>query len=424
MKNMPCGPAPGAALLLLLCGCGGDLLVGEKRCYGEGVDCASDAPTLGFPYSQATPGSNFDVGPSRSVAPAWVYEHQGSGWPQLKPAPNGGVWVLYSTGTIDLERLNAEGEPVESHALGRLGFLSVDDELAPVVLSWRDGHIVRTTIDPLGEVFEWRIGHFPTMSALSLMTNGREGRLRLAVFDERRSHVAEYSPLGELLWKQSAVRDARDFPFEDLGPGRTPTASYRMVTLSDGSIAMGVPKNGRRDMQAGIDEPDPMQGITLVEPDGNLRWDTVLGEATFSMLLAAGLDGSVIYASDGFPLGMAIVLLDRDGQAVAIWTGQRFDYYPVTPLAICSDSAGEIYAVAIGGERDAPVPTVCRMSASQADAEVVCLGVEDVFVTQTGEVSQSTIRTLTCPEPGVVVLAVDRTDDASGLVSRLVGVEF
>jgi hypothetical protein len=166
-----------------------------------------------------------------------------------------------------------------------------------------------------------------------------------------------------------------------------------------------------------------MQGITLVEPDGNLRWDTVLSQATFSMLLAAGLDGSVIYASEGL-LGMVIILLDCDGQIAAIWQGERFDYFPVTPLAICSDSAGETYAVAIAGERDAPVPTICKMSASQPDAEVACLGVEDVFFTKPGEVSPSTIRALTCPEPGVVVLAVDRTDDASGLISRLVGVEF
>jgi hypothetical protein len=423
MNDLPFGRAPGAALLLLLCSCGGDLLVGEKHCHGEGVDCDSDAPTFGLPYNQATPGSGFDVVPSRTVAPAWTYEQQGSGWPQLKRAPGGGVWVLYSTGTIDLQRLNADGEPVESHTLGGLGFLSVDDELAPVVLSRRDGRIVRTIIDPLGEIFEWSIGHFATMSALSLMTNGPEGRLRLSVFEERSSHIAEYSPLGELLWKQSAVRDARDFPFEDLGPGMAPTASYRMVTLSDGSIAMGVPKNGRNDVAAGISEPDAMQGITLVEPDGNLRWDTVLGPASFSMLLAAGLDGSVIYASDGF-LGMAILLLDRDGQVVASWLGQRLDYFPVTPLAICSDSVGEIYAVAMAGERDAPVPTVCKMSASQPDAEVVCLGVEDVFVTHAGEVSQATIRALACPEPGTVVLAVDRLGDAGGLVSRLVAVEF
>lgn len=46
MKNVLPSALPLAAISVLSWSCNADLLVGEKDCYGEGIDCDSDAPTL------------------------------------------------------------------------------------------------------------------------------------------------------------------------------------------------------------------------------------------------------------------------------------------------------------------------------------------------------------------------------------------
>jgi hypothetical protein len=444
MNDLRFAPLPGAAALsLLLCSCGGDLLVGEQHCYGDGVDCKSDAPTL-VPYDENFDSAGFGVTVSRSVAPTWIYDHPVeypyNAQTQLALAPGGGVWALHTALMVELQRINAQGEPVESHVIATPGTLSVDDELRPaVVVSWL-GRAIRTTLGPSGEPVEWMSSQLAPGAAPMLMTNGPGGRIRLAVYERRGSYVAEYEPPDELVWKQSAVRDARDFPFE---AGEPAYASYRMLVLSDGSIALGVPKKGPRELSptpellglSGLgDAPERAQGITLIEPDGNLRWDIVLSEVSDTMLLAPGPDASVVYASNPsaernatfYSPGVVFVrMIDRDGALVASWLGLRSGFHDVTPMALCSDAAGAIYAAFLTGERAAPVPTICRMNAHDAHGGVDCLGVEDVLLTATNGGLQPTVVGMVAPEPDAVVFSLAQSDAGNErAITRVVRVEF
>jgi hypothetical protein len=412
--------------------------VGEKHCHGEGVDCKSDAPTLEPPYDEPVPGSEFDMAPSRGVAPTWVYdyphEYPSSPRLQLAPAPGGGVWSFYENPRDELQRVNAGGVPVESHALtgpGALWTLWVDDELTPILLGWNNGYIRQTVIGPLDEVVTWTVGYIEPLPSPPLLIPGPGGRVRVGVFQQRSSYVAEHDALGDLRWQQSDVRDARDFPFEDSAPELGPNASYRAVLLSDGAIAVGMPKNWRGDLTLGLPgsssslQIEHGQGITLVEPDGNIRWDIVLSDATLSMLLAPGLEGSVIYAT-AQPVSRAayIRLIDRDGKLRAGWLGRRDGYYEAMPSAICSDPAGDIYTVSLSGGRKAPVPTVCMLSASDPSSAVVCLGVEDVAPSDDGNFAPW-ISAMIAPEPGAVVFSILHVDvETRTSVARLVRVEF
>jgi hypothetical protein len=277
MKELNFKPPSRAALCLLLCSCGGDLLVGEKRCYGDGVDCSSQAPTLVSTASTMT-GSSFDVVATRSVPATWIYdlpvEPPFLADTGLALAPGGGVWLLYDLAKLKLERVNAAGEPVESHPLSLPAYLWVDDELSPVIVSWLYGYVKQARLSPLGEVVEWTTGYIPPVAPHRFFVSGPERRVRVAEFLQRGSYLAEYSAQGELRWKQSGLRDARDFPFEAGASGVAPAAAYQVVALSDGAIAVGVPKARPEALRAyplwglgGIDD-GRAQGITLVEPDG------------------------------------------------------------------------------------------------------------------------------------------------------------
>jgi hypothetical protein len=422
---------PRAALCLLLCSCGGDLLVGEQHCYGDGVDCKPDAPTLAPPR----PGDNvsgFSVVPSRTVEPAWVYEAPiapPSLVAQLAPAPGGGVWTYRIHGEVgELERINAEGEPVELHQLRYGGTLSVDDELSPILLlRLPSGQLVQTILGPQGELLERTVGNDPIFQPGSgffteLLLAGSEGRVRTAMFREQGSYLAEYSPLGELLWRQSEVRAARAFPFDHQD---IRTVSYRAVALSDGAIALGVPKDGpiRVDYEGGYTTWEEAQGITLVEPDGNIRWDIALSTPTFGMLVAPGLDGSVVFSagSDAF---LDVTLIGGHGKPLGRWSGARTHYYGVTAWALCSDAAGDIYALVLTGDRLTPTPTVCRMRGGDPSAEVVCLGVEWVAPLPSAQ-GAVMLGSMTAPEPGAVVFAIEQSDIASGSsAQQLIRIEF
>jgi hypothetical protein len=431
MKELNFKPPSRAALCLLLCSCGGDLLVGEKRCYGEGVDCSSEAPTLPPLAGEAVA---FDVEASRNVEPVWIYDPpiERSSWgpTQLAPAPGGGVWAYHASETHTLERINAEGEPVELHLLNYGGMLSVNDELSPILLlGLSSGHVVQTVLGPQGEVLEQTVGRDPIVevgrgSFVHFLIAGPRGRVRSAMFRTRGSYLAEHSPLGELLWKQTELRGARGFPPEDPSDVSV-AASYRAVTLSDGAIALGVPKDGP--IQFGPAESfggqwDHAQGITLVGADGNVRWDKAVNTPTYSVLLAPGPDGSVVMASGDFALN--VVLLDRDGNESGRWVGQRAGYFGPGALALCSDASGDIYALALTGKRQEPLPTVCRMRGSDPSAEVVCLGVEGLALIPL-ETAGLTLASMTAPEPGAVVFSVEQRDVANETSNtRLVRIEF
>lgn len=420
MKNLPLSLSHAAALLLLA-SCNGDLLVGERRCYGEGIDCSSDAPTLA--PSSGDDVLQFDVSPARSVEPTWIYEPPiefSWGERQLGPAPGGGVWMSHSSSTArELQRISAEGEPVESHPLNYEGRLSVDEELNPSLLTLLNGYLIRTVLGPQGEVIEQPIGREPLVignksPTLNILMAGPEARVRVARYNAQDYYVAEYSPLGELLWKQTEFRGVR-LP-------ATAAVSYQAITLSDGAIALGLPKPGSIAFP-GI-ESGAGQGITLIGPDGNVRWDMPLGgAATNTQLMAPAIDGGLMFVT-GRGDGLEVLLLDRDGGPVAHWSGLRIGFHSVTAAAACTDSAGDVYVLVLTGERRKPMPTVCRMRGNDPRAEVVCLAVAGVTQLVSESASQW-MGPMVAPEPGAVVFSRGELDfESEDRSSRLVRVDF
>jgi hypothetical protein len=198
--------------------------------------------------------------------------------------------------------------------------------------------------------------------------------------------------------------------------------------LSDGAIAVGVPKARPEALRAqplwglgGIDDARA-QGITLVEPDGNIRWDILLSRPTSSMVLAPGTDGSVVYSIHDANF-IHVVLIDREGTVVGGWMGLRLGFHEVAASAICSDPAGDIYLGLLTGDRKTPMPTVCRLSTTDPSSEVICLGVEDV-VLPVG-VASPEISAMVAPEPGAVVFAIEQPDyENETAIARIVRVEF
>jgi hypothetical protein len=423
----------GAALCMAVWSCGSDTLIGEIHCYGDEVDCASDAPTLGPIGDGVVPGSTYDVVASRTVAPTWVNEFSAGSYPQVVSAPDGGTWALFwTTQGSTLQRIDADGELVGSYAVSGYGNLFVDEERNALVLApsiMRDTASVSSfAVDAQGEVSEHKIdiAHPP---AGAYVAPGPAGHVRVGSFAAQGSYVAEYGLAGDLLWKQTGVRDARDFPFEDLEAGLTPNVSYDLLTLSDGALAVGVPKY--IDNVPGF-TVGRTQGVTLLEADGNVRWDFWLGsKPSVTLRMTAGRDGSVVvthaspYGDDGSAWTM---VLGRDGEVLARWQGGRVGYHSAIAQALCADAAGDIYIAMLSGERDAPLPTVCRMRSSDPSAEVVCLAVDVPPLDTEGDPSEllpaytgAAINSMTAPEPGAVVFAFAKFGDRS---IRLVRIDF
>lgn len=423
MKKVRFTPLSRAALCVSLCGCGADLLVGEQRCYGEGVVCRSDAPTLGMPSVEGI--IQWDVIPTRSVEPTWIYD-PGSEFvqfgPQLARAPDRGVWLQHSNGTAnELLRIDADGEPVELHALNYQGQLSVDDELNPILLArLPSGQLVRTVLDPRGEALDLPVGREPLVTpgkgpTLHFVMAGPEGRVRIAKYNALDYYVAEYDLLGELLWKQSDFRGAR-LP-------STANASYQAIGLSDGSIAVGLPKQASFTDSAGGSVTATTQGITLIGPDGNVRWDMSLTSNLGAVQLFPGNDGSVGFATRWHD-SLGVMLLDRDGGQIAVWSAFRAGYHNLNGSTICADPAGDLYLLARTGTRRKPVPTVCRMLASDPHAEVVCLSVPGARQLDV-EGDTLTLSPMVAPEPGAVVFSIFEFDpERAASVWRVVRVDF
>jgi hypothetical protein len=403
---------------MTVCACSDQpLVLGELRC--AGTVCDRDAPTLSGVAEIDQPWRLYDVVAARTLPPSWVYELPlpQAALPNLRPAPDGGVWVSYAgTPAATLLRLDGEGQRVASYPFEPYGALFVDDTLQPRILSY-DVHMASTfAVDAEGatpiNAFKFASSR-PTDQTSAVLT--AEGGVRAALFSEEGSYVAAYAPSGELLWKQTEIRDARDFPFADLAAGLTQPTSYGLVSLSDGALAVGVPKNieGVQGLTGAH-----TQGITLLEADGMLRWDFWFGGApSFNVLLAAGLDGSVI-ASNASNLSASTLVIDRDGKVIARWTATRADYHSVDSHAIAQDRDGDVYVATLSGARDTPMPTICKLPLREPEVEVICIAVEwptlGNWHSGPGATIGLQIRNLIAPDPGTVLFSVlqsGATDD-------------
>jgi hypothetical protein len=398
-----------------MCACSDEaLLLGELHCPGK--SCDAGAPTLGLPLDEQLQFLTYDVTP-RTVEPTWVYELPESATCVIQPAPQAGVWVMVYSTSVELVRLDARGQRELSYKLQGAD-LFVDDALNPELLSYDGLGVTSSSVDARGETASNSIRVSERrQTGMGFVVPGPGGGVRIANFAKAGSSVSAYSASGQMLWRQTGLRDARDFPFEDLGAGHVPAASYGVAPLSDGALALGVPKYV--DQISGL-QVGRTQGITVLEPDGSVRWDRWFGgPPAFGVLVHAGLDGGVLVANATL-LSSTTLLIDRDGAIVSSWTAQRVGYYDVSAHAIAQDAEGDVYVATLSGERDMPMPTVCRLRRDDA----VCLALEGVPISSVGPRASVTlqIRDLVAPEPGAVVFSIQEPGLSRPV--RIVRVDF
>jgi hypothetical protein len=415
-------------------------VVGEDHCYGDRVSCASDAPTLAITPSSNTPGSDFQVATTRLIEPTWVYELPGTSSStnvDIVPAYDGGVWARESSfETATLDRINAVGELVDTQPLNSYGSLLVDGETLDALVVGSGSY---QRVNERGEISQYPLARIePARSYMWQLAPGRDGGVRTALFRERDAYVADYDPLGTLVWKQSDLRPAQRVLAEDGSDLIKGMPVFRLVPLSDGALAVLLPKSGTLPGLFGGSTIDRGQGVTLLEADGNVRWDVLVGPPAEAETLAApGPDGSLVLVARGLSVDPTILLLDRDGALTARWVARRVGYYADVVTAICTDPAGDIYTLGVSGERGAAVATVCRLSARNLSADPTCVGVNGVTPRDIDDVNFAppaagelpfvrVIQGLIAPEAGGVVFTVHEQD--AGLAqtthSRVVRVDF
>jgi hypothetical protein len=413
-----------ASAWLLLCSCGGELVVGENRCYGEGVACKSDAPTLSIYGDDVPSATEFDVAAARMVTPTWIDDlpcEVGCGVPEIAPAYDGGLWAATFDGPSELHRLNAEGEIVDTVALSQFGWLTTNEDRDALLLSWGGTGPSYTLVNGRGDVARREL----TASGLTRpplawqLAPGPDGGMRLAAFEEHGAYVAEYDGLGELVWKQPDLRvaDVASAP-----PGTSPLTYSQLLSLSDGALALVLPLHTTP--PAGLVGLSFAQGVVLLESDGNVRWYLEVGQVS-SVLAASGSEGSLVLAFPD-PLGdTAILHVDRDGNVAGRWTARRVGYYGWIMAALATDAAGDIYMLGMSGERDTPVQTVCRIHSSDPAAEPACLGVDALDLPANAIYGLNANQRLVAPEVGAAVFTLNHANvgEMHG-TSRLVRVDF
>ena len=389
----------------LIWGCGGDPIVGKDRCFGEHISCNSDAPTLREPDLFEPLQHTFEVVSSGALEKSWTHRLDADRYVmQVQPAPDGGVWTLLGGGEIkrELRQLDADGAVLASHLVPFLPVpdLTVDAKLQPSVTGWNPEGATYAALTGSGELHAQTIAthiHWGG-EGRALVSSAFDAGATLALFTPDESYVARYAADGQLTWQQTDVRDARKYPFADAIRG--PEANYALVPLSDGAVAVGVPKYITESTGVTVGRA---QGITVLEPDGNVRWDIWFPSAPPSaMLIQPGADGSLLAAYTGSLEGThasTIVALNRDGEVVASWTALQGEYSAV-PAALCSDATGDVYATFLTTEHDRSPIAICRMRSSAPDEAVACRvleGFEGWPWVMLGGVA--------APEPGAIVLA-------------------
>jgi hypothetical protein len=416
---------------LLLWSCKGEFVVGENTCYGTSVRCGSDVPALYAFEDTAAQVTHFDVTATQLVKPAWVYDIQCGSCSllQMAPAYGGGVWLTVDDDHFALHRIDAKGETADLQPLPYLGILSVDEQLDAVVAGY-PGYV---RVNGRGELSEY---HLPAIERRAIaLIPGPDGHVRVSALEKRKSYVAEYDGGGELVWKQSDLQ-VPDYAF-DPEPAGYSANIFKLILLRDGSLAAFLPMDGtpisKRTSLAGLDRG---HGVTLLEADGNVRWRMYLGPSDTlasggvnvgpglpAPLVAPGADGGLVMAFASS--GALILVVDRAGNITARWAARRVDYYEDIVDFLATDSAGDIYTAGLSGPRDAPLVTVCRISASEPSADPVCLGVDDLRLTNDDGILSGTIKNLVAPEPGSVVLSLESYGSVAAMDSvRLVRVEF
>jgi hypothetical protein len=445
-------------------GCSDDPVLGKNGCFGEKTVCTSDAPTYNLEYDwyylhfvdDAT--NKFDVTPDETLAPTWRYE-----WPcelfychasQVALAPDGDVWVALGYAYAgELRRIDTDGKLVGSHdwvppsvanpAEQRPFQLLVDAEYNPVLLYTEpgtyfgvfrsvrfDAHGILTTAElPLD-----------TDSSAVLALAGADNSLQ---FLEHRPEglVAEsYDARRQLVWRQDNLRvEAEAWATQ---------ASYiaGSVALRDGGFVFWTDKAEREIPNTSSAITSPIAGITVVDQDGNLRWDAYVADVGGSYRLAEGKDGSLVATFVNGAGDLNVALISAAGKLEAGWLGRRFDFFPVVPTMLAVDPAGDAYLALITGERDAPELTLCKLTMQDVQQDVVCVAIERPLgaefrtflhpATLPGRADLADLAAamqltqMVAPEPNVILLwgiappDPDVMDADSNLVMRLIRVDF
>jgi hypothetical protein len=338
------------------------------------------------------------------------------------------VWAY----TIDrsggkLMLVSDDGQIAHSHDTEPGANFSVDREL-DAQLHWARGRALRIArFGRAGEHSEQALevpeSFGPDIFHIGIHPSA-DGSVRVGGASSAGSYIAKYDAEGTLVWKQTELRTARRFPFEDSGhwgPGVVPLVSYGLVPLADGSLAVILPKYDGDDPQERA-LASRLQGVTVLDADGNLRWDGLISNLfslTPGVWLTADPNGGLVFAT-GFGDGVRVVAVDQIPGEIHGWLGLRVDYFALQPRALCVDPAGAIYVAVVTGERDDGRLTLCRMRGAEPDATPECASVE-LSVQPDGQGGPVSSLGMACPVPGKVVLLPGA---GSGEPLVLTGVEF
>jgi hypothetical protein len=420
------------AACLPLWSCGDDLIVGEDRCSGAGVVCDAHAP-LFHVDDTAAPFTEFDVVAVQSVPSDWARDVPCKGLcvgAQLAPAYDGGVWIVVGTGdeSYVLHRFAADGEIADSQPLASYGTLTVDGYSDALITSWLDAaHPGYTRVNGRGDLSRHAFGALVgAANSLRELAPAPDGGLRVALVQQHGSFVAEYEELGDLRWQQSELR-VSEYAFKMASDGPRTDSFLRLVPLTDGALAVVAPLNGEPSApQAGA--PTPLElgyGITLLEPDGNVRWHLYVGPPVSSVLAVPGVDGSVVLAAPNSPADVSIMRVDRNGTIAGRWTARQAGYYDQIVEDLACDPAGDIYTLGLGGERNAPLATLCRIRASDLDAAPLCVTVEGLTLDSGLALASDRSIRLVAPAAGSAVFSVEHLDPETRVrTTRLTRVAF
>lgn len=385
----------------------------------------------------------FDVTADRIVSPSWRYDFvcdgPCAGPPDVQVAPDGSLWAARLGGYVGGPRtpqpaddrlvfvhLDARGEELARYALTTPmsaaadsgSPLLLDQSGRPYVFRWPT-----TSNEPNPTAFALRL-RGEQIEQQSLPAGFHQGETEyvagfpdgsfLEFMSDLAVKAARFSASGEKLWQAD---DLRAIPMQD--GSRAPAGP---VYLSDGAVVFdGLHKAGPIDAETGL-------GLTVLGPDGKVRWDMRYYFAYGHPFkeLAAGVDGQLIMAGVGSPdQDLGVFVYDRRGTLLRSYRGARVSYHPVGPRALAVDENGDIYVALVVGERNDPKLTVCRLS-EQREQPARCLA---LGLVAPGSRSENAVPLpfltprMEVIEPGAVVLALSHVEGTDARLS-VVRVDF
>jgi hypothetical protein len=391
--------------------CAQDRLLGEDSCFGPNTQCKSDAPTLSPLTLESRP---FDVVASRTLTPRWMTplpcdaEYCGL---ELGTSTDGSTWANVSEGRGGTLVEVRDGVIQQEYGRTISAFLLMDEARQAHLMRWEsDERLHMASLEPDGTLSERRMPTAPLdPHTVRLVSLESDGSVTLASFAAAGRFAARYDAAGGLLWQQDQLRTARRFPYEDLGPALAPDAAYGLLPLSDGSVAIGLPKyTGSDAAERGLAQRSA--GVTVLDRDGNVRWDAALAGTLEASrpLLAAGPD-AMLAVTFGSQDNLLVMAVDSAAAVLAVWLGLRVGYHTLIPHALCVDEAGSIYVALTTGERDARRHMLCKFDSRAPESEPVCAALElpDPLQPQDDRLAGLGfgIAGLSCATPGQVVVA-------------------